>query len=289
MSALLEIRDLDVEVSGQPVLRGVSMSVEAGRVCGLVGESGAGKTMVGRTVLGITPGNARITAGSVTFDGRDIMRLDERERRPLLGKEIALIPQNPMTALNPVERVEPQITDVLRLHLHVSRAEAGQRAVELLHQVRLRDPQRVLRQYPHELSGGMRQRVLIAIAFACGPKLIIADEPTTALDVTVQRHILGLIKELQTKFGTAILFITHDLGVVSKICDDVSVIHGGRILESGLAADIFGRPRHEYTQALFAATPRYDRPAELHKPISDDLTRRLWEEAYAYDAAPVRL
>src|SRR6185436_10756596 len=159
MSALLEIRDLDVEVGGQPILRGVSLSVEAGRVSGLVGESGAGKTMVGRTVLGITPGNARITAGSVTFDGRDIMRLDERERRPLLGKEIALIPQNPMTALNPVERVEPQITDVLRLHLHVSRAEAGQRAVELLHQVRLRDPQRVLRQYPHELSGGMQQRV----------------------------------------------------------------------------------------------------------------------------------
>jgi peptide/nickel transport system ATP-binding protein len=289
MSALLDVRDLDVAVGGQPVLRGVSLAVEAGRVRGLVGESGAGKTMVGRTILGIAPGNARITAGSVRFDGRDITRLDEHERRHLLGRQIALVPQNPMTALNPVERIEPQITDVLRLHLSMSRGEAGRRAVELLRQVHLRDPQRVLRQYPHELSGGMRQRVLIAIAFACGPKLIIADEPTTALDVTVQRHILGLIKELQTEFGTAILFITHDLGVVSKICDDVSVIHSGRILESGPAADIFARPRHEYTRALFAATPRYDRPGDLLKPISDDLTRRLWEEAVAYDAAAARI
>ena len=285
MSALLDIRDLHLAVAGQPVLRGVSLIVEAGRVRGLVGESGAGKTMVSRVVLGIQPGNARITGGSVTFQGRDITRLDEGGRRHLLGKEIALIPQNPMTALNPVERIEPQITDVLRLHLSLSRSEASRRALGLLREVHLRDPERVLRQYPHELSGGMRQRVLIAIAFSCRPKLIIADEPTTALDVTVQRQILRLIKELQAGFGTAILFISHDLGVVAKICDDISVIHSGRILESGSAADIFGHPAHEYTRALFAATPRYDRPGEVLQPISDDLTRRLWDEAAAYDAA----
>jgi peptide/nickel transport system ATP-binding protein len=283
MSALLTIENLHVEIGGAPILRGVSLAVEPGRVLGLVGESGAGKTMVSRVVLGIQPGNARITAGRVEFEGRDITRLDEHQRRHLLGREIALVPQNPMTALNPVARIEPQITDVLELHLAVSGSQARTRALELLQAVHLREPERVLRQYPHELSGGMRQRILIAIAFACKPKLIIADEPTTALDVTVQRQILGLLRELQRTSGTAVLFISHDLGVVSKICDDVCVIHSGRILESAPVADLFIRPQHPYTQALMAATPRYDRPSEALRPIPAALTEELLREAFEYD------
>jgi len=279
---LLEIADLHLAIGDLPILRGVSLSVPAGRVVGLVGESGAGKTMLGRVVLGIQPHNSRIT-GKVTFCARDITHIDEHERAALLGREIALVPQNPMTALNPVARIEPQITDVLRLHMRLERKAARVRAIELLQSVHLREPERLLRQYPHELSGGMRQRVLIAIAFACRPRLIIADEPTTALDVTVQRQILRLLKELQQTSGTAVLFITHDLGVVSKICDEVHVIHSGRILESAPVAQLYERPQHPYTRALMAATPRYDRPAEALRPIPAELTAQLQREAVLYD------
>ncbi len=284
-NSLLDISDLWLSIGEQNILRGVSLSVAAGRVVGLVGESGAGKSMLGRVVLGIAPANARITGGTVLFSGRDITRVDEHERRDLLGREIALVPQNPMTALNPVARIEPQITDVLRMHLRLDGTAARRRALELLDSVHLREPRRLLRQYPHELSGGMRQRVLIAIAFACKPRLIIADEPTTALDVTVQRQILRLLKELQQSFGTAVLFITHDLGVVSKICDEVHVIHSGRILESAPVTQLFQQPRHPYTQALMAATPRYDRPAEALRPIPAELTAQLLSEAAHYDRA----
>lgn len=286
MSPLLDIRDLDLTLDGRVrLLRRVSLQVEAGSIVGLVGESGAGKTMVSRTVLGIAPANARVTYGAVTFDGRDITRLAEDERRHLLGREIAFIPQNPMTALNPVVRIEPQIADVLRMHLGLDRAASRSRALELLNDVHLREPERVLRTYPHELSGGQRQRVLIAIAFACRPKLIIADEPTTALDVTVQKQILRLIRQLQRNSGTAILFITHDLGVVAKLCDHVVVMHGGRVLESAPASQLFERPEHEYTRALFAATPRFDRPGELLRPVPVALTERLNAEAGILDRA----
>jgi dipeptide transport system ATP-binding protein len=281
--ALLDIVDLHLYIDDQPVLRGVSMSLAPSRVVGLVGESGAGKTMLGRVVLGIQPRNSRIAGGAVRFGGRDITHLDEHERSHLLGREIALVPQNPMTALNPVARIEPQITDVLRLHMKLSRHAARTRAIELLQSVQLREPERLLRQYPHELSGGMRQRVLLAIAFACRPRLIIADEPTTALDVTVQRQILRLLKALQRTSGTAVLFITHDLGVVSKICDEVHVIHSGRILESASVAQLFARPEHAYTRALIAATPRYDRPAEALRPIPAELTAKLQQETALYD------
>jgi peptide/nickel transport system ATP-binding protein len=280
---LLDIADLHLAIADQSILRGVSLSVSPGKVVGLVGESGAGKTMLGRVVLGIQPHNSRITGGKVLFGERDITHLKERERTHLLGREIALVPQNPMTALNPVARIEPQITDVLRMHLHLDRRAARVRAVDLLHAVHLREPERLLRQYPHELSGGMRQRVLIAIAFACKPRLIIADEPTTALDVTVQRQILRLLKELQQTSGTAVLFITHDLGVVSKICDEVHVLHSGRILESAPVSQLFERPEHAYTRALMAATPRYDRPAEMLRPIPAELTAQLQREALLYD------
>ena len=287
MTALLDIRDLDLHLNARPpvrLLRRVSLAVQAGQIVGLVGESGAGKTMVGRVVLGIAPANSRVTGGAVVFDGRDITHLSESGRRHLLGREIAFIPQNPMTALNPVERIEPQMTDVLRMHLGMTRDAAHGRALALLREVRLREPEKVLRQYPHELSGGMRQRVLIAVAFACKPKLVIADEPTTALDVTVQKQILRLIRELQRNSGTAILFITHDLGVVAKLCDHVTVMHSGRVLESAPAAQLFSNPAHDYTRALFAAIPRFDRPGDLLQPIPVALTQRLDEEAHALDA-----
>ncbi len=287
MSALLDIHDLELTLDVRPpvrLLRRVSLQVLPGQIVGLVGESGAGKTMVSRVVLGIAPANARVTHGTAVFDDRDITHLSEAQRRPLLGREIAFIPQNPMTALNPVERIEPQITDVLRMHLNLDRGAARDRAAALLREVHLRDPERILRQYPHELSGGMRQRVLIAIAFSCKPKLVIADEPTTALDVTVQKQILQLIRELQRNSGTAILFITHDLGVVAKLCDHVAVMHSGRVLESTPAAQLFANPVHDYTRALFAATPRFDRPGDELNPIPAALTQRLVEEARALDA-----
>jgi peptide/nickel transport system ATP-binding protein len=171
-----------------------------------------------------------------------------------------LIPQDPLSALNPSRRIAAQMTDVMRLRLRLSHAEANARALALLHEVQIREPESVLRRYPHELSGGMRQRVLIATAFACEPRLIVADEPTTALDVTVQKQILRLIRDLQRRHGTALLFITHDLGVVAKICNSVSVLNAGAIVEQAPVAAIFGAPQHPYTRALFAATPRYDRP-----------------------------
>ena len=286
MSALLDIQDLDLRVAGpRParLLRRVCLAVGAGQIVGLVGESGAGKTMVSRAVLGILPANAAISRGRITFEGRDITHLDEAGRRHLLGREITLIPQNPMTALNPVERIEPQVADVLRMHLGLGREQARGRVMELLRDVQLHDPQRVLRAYPHELSGGQRQRVLIAAAFACRPRLVIADEPTTALDVTVQKQILRLIRTLQRNSGTALLFITHDLGVVAKLCDHVAVMHAGRVLESASAARLFSRPAHEYTRALFAATPRFDRPGAELRPVPPALTERLDAEAALLD------
>ena len=286
---ILSIRDLHLAIAARrrhtPILRGVSLSIEPGEVHGLVGESGAGKTMIGRVILGIQPSRARITRGSVVFDGRDITHLDEPNRRRLMGRGLALIPQDPMTSLNPAWRIGRQVTDVLRLHLGMDRAAARARARELLDDVHIRAPDRVLRQYPHELSGGMRQRVLIAIAFACRPKLIVADEPTTALDVTVQRQVLALIKQMQTQEGASILFVTHDLGVVAKICDQVTVLHGGRVLETGDTRRIVEAPRHAYTRALMAATPRHDRPGELLQPVPEALTAWLNEEALAFDAA----
>ena len=263
----------------------MSLDIAPGEVHGLVGESGAGKTMIGKVILGIQPSGARITGGSVRFDGRDITHLPERDRRRLMGRGLGLIPQDPMTSLNPAYRIGGQIADVLRLHLGMDRAAAAARVLELLGDVHIRAPERVMRQYPHELSGGMRQRVSIAIAFACRPKLIVADEPTTALDVTVQRQVLALIKQMQAQEGASILFVTHDLGVVAKICDRVTVLHGGRVLEAGDTRAIVEAPRHDYTRALMAATPRHDRPGDLLQPVPEALTARLNAEALAYDAA----
>jgi peptide/nickel transport system ATP-binding protein len=287
MTGLLEVQALHIDLGGgrnrKPILRGIDFEIPVGGVHGLVGESGAGKTMVGKAVLGLLPPAARIPRGSIMFDRIDVTNLPERARRHLLGRGMALIPQDPMTSLNPAIRVGQQITDLLQVHLALDEGAARTRMLELLHDVHIRQPERVARLYAHELSGGMRQRILIASAFALRPKLIVADEPTTALDVTVQRQVLRLIKDLQASVGTTILFITHDLGVVAKICDTVSVLHTGRVVEAGPVRTLFAWPRHPYTQALFAATPRYDRPGERLKPVPPELTAHLQAEAVAYD------
>jgi peptide/nickel transport system ATP-binding protein len=287
MTAALTIDNLKISIGETHVLRGVSLEVEAGEVRGLVGESGAGKSMLGRAVLGLLPANAAITSGHIAFEGRDLLALREAERRELLGRRIALIPQDPMTSLNPVKRISAQIGNLLRHHLKLSRRTALQRAAELLTEVAIREPERVLSLYPHEISGGMRQRVLIAMAFACNPALVIADEPTTALDVTVQRQVLQLVERLRRRHGSAVLFITHDLGVVAKICRNMTVLHAGRVLEEGETGEVLVRPRHAYTRALLAATPRADRPAEALRPVPSALVEQLWSEAHRLDLLDV--
>ena len=283
MTATLTVEGLKVVIGDANVLRGISLEVEPGEVRGLVGESGAGKSMLGRAVLGLLPANATVTSGHIAFEGRDLLAMGESERRSLLGRRIALIPQDPMTSLNPVKRVGAQVSSLLRHHLGLSKRAALQRATELLTEVAIREPERVLSLYPHEISGGMRQRVLIAMAFACDPSLVIADEPTTALDVTVQRQVLQLVERLRRSHGSAVLFITHDLGVVAKICRSMSVLHAGRVLEEGETADVLMRPRHAYTRALLAATPRADRPAETLRPVPPALIEQLWSEAHRLD------
>ena len=287
-SQLLSVEDLHLDIVERGirmhVLRNINLHIGHGQVHGLVGESGGGKTMVGKAILGILPVTAEVTGGTIRFAGELLMDRDRKSNNGLLGKKISMILQDPMTALNPVLRIETQIIDVLRKHLRLSRFNAHKKALELLEAVEIREPERVLRQFPHELSGGMRQRVIISIAFACDPELVIADEPTTALDVTVQKQILQLIKEQQSRTGAAVLFITHDLGVVSKICDDVSVIYGGRILETSSVKEIFTSPKHDYTRALFAATPRYDQPTAQHHPVPEELAARLSIEGRLYDA-----
>ena len=287
---VLDIGDLHVALRpGRdgpiPLLRGVSLTVAAGEVRGLVGESGAGKSMIARSIFGLLPGGARVTHGRMLFEGRDLAAISAAERRSLLGSKIALIPQDPMTSLNPVKRIGEQIGTLLRLKLNLDRKAALERSLDLLAEVAIRDPRRVLALYPHELSGGMRQRILIAIAFACSPRLVIADEPTTALDVTVQRQILRLIYDLQHRLGSAVLFVTHNFGLVAKLCQTVTVLYAGRVVEDGATATVLADPRHPYTRALLAATPRLDRPAESLSPIPRQLTADMVAAAHAYDAA----
>ena len=288
MTPVLAVEDLHVALAGRPrvpILRGVNLAIAPGEVRGLVGESGAGKSMIARAIFDLLPRGARITRGTVRFDGGDLPAMPERARRALLGREIALIPQDPMTSLNPVKRVGEQVASVLRLKLGLARRAALARAAELLGEVVIRDPLGVMRAYPHELSGGMRQRVLIAIAFACRPRLVVADEPTTALDVTVQRQILRLIHDLQHRDHAAVLFVTHDLGLVAKLCQTVTVLHAGRVVEDGATRAVLADPAHAYTRALLAATPRLDRPAEALAPLPRELVERLREEAHIYDLA----
>ncbi|MET0597402.1 MAG: ABC transporter ATP-binding protein [Mesorhizobium sp.] len=282
----LEISALSATLpTGSRVLRSVSLVVEPGEVHALVGESGAGKSMIGKAVLGVLPTSVRIVEGQIRLEGTDLQALPAKQRRRLTGARTALIPQDPLTALNPSRRVGPQMTDRLVGILGWDAGRADARVRQLLDEVRIRQPERVLRCYPHELSGGMRQRVLIAAAFAAEPRLIVADEPTTALDVTVQKQILRLIADMQRERGTAILFVTHDLGVVAKISQRVSVLYGGKIVEEADVGALFASPRHAYTRALMAATPRYTDPVASLLPVDSTVLAGLAEEIAEADRA----
>ncbi len=284
--SFLDIRNLSVRLrGGERLLRAVSLNVEAGEVRGLVGESGAGKSMIGKAVLGILPQAVQVVAGEIWLDGVDLQTLSPDVRRKRIGATAALIPQDPLTALNPSRRIGPQITDRLVDILGWTRARAEARARELLAEVQIDGAERVLRSYPHELSGGMRQRILIAAAFAAEPKLIIADEPTTALDVTVQQQILRLIAGMQARHGTALLFVTHDLGVVSKVCQNLTVLYGGLVVEDAPVRDFFRAPQHPYARALLAATPKYTDPDASLLPVPDAVLAAVQAQVAAADRA----
>ena len=249
-------------------LNDVSLTIDDGEVLGIVGESGSGKSVTAYSVIGLVPNPGRIVSGNVSFKGREIQNLEEKELRKLRGNEIGMIFQDPMTSLNPVYSIGNQIREVILLHTDKSREEADTRALELLREVGINEPEKRMKQYPHELSGGMRQRVMIAIALACEPKLLIADEPTTALDVTIQAQILELVVELQKKLGMAIIIITHDLGIVASICKRIAVMYAGRVVEYGTIRDIFYNPMHEYTKGLLNSLPQFsDRSKRRLIPI----------------------
>ena len=282
MTALLEVRGLHTEFrTGAGTVRavdGVSYTVDEGETVAIVGESGSGKSVGAMSILRLIPDPpGRITAGEILFGGRDLMRVSEEEMRHIRGGDIGMVFQEPMTSLNPVLTIGRQITEAIEQHRKVDRAAADKRAVELLGLVGIADPQRRLKQYPHQLSGGMRQRVMIAIALACDPKLIIADEPTTALDVTIQAQILELMRTLTKRFNVALIIITHNLGVVARYANRVNVMYAGRIVESGKADAVYHRPRHPYTIALLRSVPRLDRPRQARlDPVEGqppDLTR----------------
>jgi oligopeptide/dipeptide ABC transporter ATP-binding protein len=260
---LLEVEDLKTHFfTREGVVRavdGVSFSVERGKTLGIVGESGCGKSVTALSIMGLIPKPpARIVAGSVLFDGRDLTTLSERELEDVRGRRIAMIFQDPMTSLNPTLKIGTQITETLRRHLDMTKGDAKRRAVELLEEVKIPNAASRLGDYPHRFSGGMRQRVMIAIALACNPELLIADEPTTALDVTVQASVLDLLDELRREHDMAVVIITHDMGVVAEIADHVSVMYAGQIVEQAPVIELFDRPEHPYTEALLGALPRLE-------------------------------
>jgi len=259
---LVEIKDLRLSfftpVGEVKALGGVSLQMRAGEVLGIVGESGSGKSVTAYTLMGLVPNPGRVIGGEVHFDGRRVDTMSEGDLLKIRGNEISMIFQDPFTSLNPVYSIENQLCEVILLHTNRSKSAARERAVELLQLVGINEPRRRMRQYPHELSGGMRQRIMIAIALACEPKLLIADEPTTALDVTIQAQILELMMDLKRKIGMSILMITHDLGIVSSMCDRIAVMYGGKVVEYGSADDVFYRPGHEYTKGLLNSLPKFN-------------------------------
>jgi peptide/nickel transport system ATP-binding protein len=281
---LLEVDGLDVTFYTRrgtvQALHAVDLRIDEGETLGLVGESGSGKSVTSLAVMGLIKLPGKITAGDVRWKGRSLIA-DERQRllRDIRGKELAMVFQDPMTSLNPLFPIGRQIGEVLRHHMGMSKAQARERTIELLELVGIASPERRVDQYPHEFSGGMRQRMLIAMSLACEPQLLIADEPTTALDVTIQAQILELLAELQQRLKVAVLLISHDLGVVAQVCHRISVMYAGRIVESGAAEDVFDRPGHPYTRGLLRSTPRVDQvggrlvgidgsPPDLVKPPS---------------------
>lgn len=257
---LLEIKDERLSFftpAGEvKALNGVSFSMEEGEVLGIVGESGSGKSVTAYSIMGLTAYPGKLVGGTVHFNGHEIEKMTEKEFRKIRGNEVSIIFQDPMTSLNPVYTIGNQIVEVILLHTNKTKKEAYERAKELLELVGINEPTKRLKQYPHELSGGMRQRVMIAIALACEPKLLIADEPTTALDVTIQAQILELMQELRKKLGMSIIMITHDLGVVASMCEKIAVMYAGHIVEYGTADEIFYNPSHEYTKGLIKSIPK---------------------------------
>ena len=269
---LLEVKNLNtsfhIGVGTVQAVRGVSFSVAEGESIGIVGESGSGKTQTMLSVMGLLPAYAEVTADSMLFNGRELTKLTAKEMRAIQGSEIGMIFQDPMTSLNPLFTVENQLTEPLRIHQKMSKAQARARALELLNLVEIPNPEARLKQYPHEFSGGMRQRVMIAIAIACNPKMVIADEPTTALDVTIQAQILDLLNHLKQETKTSIIMITHDLGVIASMCSRILVMYGGTICEEGTAREIFYDARHPYTWGLLNSIPKiHGDPNEKLIPI----------------------
>jgi len=266
MSVLLELRQLAVSFATDDgtvrAVDGIDLSLERGRTLGLVGESGCGKSVTSLAVMGLLPPENSTVKGEVRFEGRDLLTLDADTIRDMRGARLAMIFQEPMTSLNPAYTVGDQIIEAIQRHQGLSAADARARAIEMLRTVRIPSPEKRVDDYPHKLSGGMRQRAMIAMALACGPELLIADEPTTALDVTIQAQILDLMRGLRRDTGTAIILITHDLGVVAEMADDVAVMYAGQIVERAAVRDLFARPEHPYTVGLLGSIPRLDEKRE---------------------------
>ncbi|MBP5618402.1 MAG: ABC transporter ATP-binding protein [Clostridia bacterium] len=257
---LLDIKDEKLSfftpVGEIKALNGVSFTLEEGEVLGIVGESGSGKSVTAYSIMGLTAFPGKLVGGTIEFNGHQVDQMTEKEFRKMRGNEVSIIFQDPMTSLNPVYTIGNQIEEVIKLHTDKTKKEAHERARELLELVGINEPEKRLKQYPHELSGGMRQRVMIAIALACEPKLLIADEPTTALDVTIQAQILELMQDLREKLGMSIIMITHDLGVVASMCERIAVMYAGHIVEYGTTDEIFYEPAHEYTKGLIRSIPK---------------------------------
>jgi oligopeptide/dipeptide ABC transporter ATP-binding protein len=269
--ALLEVENLATQFRTRAgvarAVDGVSFTVDHGRTLGVVGESGCGKSVTALSIVGLLPAAAAVAAGTVRFGGRDLVGLPNSELQDVRGREIGMIFQDPLTSLNPSLTVGTQLVQTLRRHLPLSRADARRRAVALLEEVRISSPERRLGEYAHNLSGGMRQRVMIALAIACRPRLLIADEPTTALDVTIQAQILDMLAELQREHEMAMIMITHDMGVVAEIADEVAVMYAGQIVEQAGATELFDRPEHPYTEALLGALPRIEDASLRHSRL----------------------
>ena len=270
--ALLEVRDLHTAFSTPAgtvnAVNGISFYLDNGKVLGIVGESGSGKSVTAYSIMQILEKNGQIVSGSVKFNGQELVGAGEKVMKTIRGNKISIIFQDPMTSLNPTYTIGHQLMEAITLHTDRNRKQAWDRAVEMLTLVNVNEPQKRMKQYPFELSGGMRQRVMIAMALACEPDILIADEPTTALDVTIQAQILELMQSLQKELGMAIIMITHDLGVVAQMCDEVIVMYAGSICEQGTADEIFYNPRHEYTKGLIRSIPTVSEDKEKLQPIS---------------------
>ena len=270
--AFLEVRDLhtafDTPAGTVNAVNGVSFTLERGKVLGIVGESGSGKSVTAYSIMQILEKNGKIVSGSIKIDGQELVGIGEKGMKDIRGNKVSIIFQDPMTSLNPTYTIGRQLVEAITLHTDRNKQQAKERAVEMLKLVNVNEPEKRMKQYPFELSGGMRQRVMIAMALACEPDILIADEPTTALDVTIQAQILELMQQLQKELGMAIIMITHDLGVVAQMCDEVIVMYAGSICEQGTAEEIFYNPRHEYTKGLMRSIPTLSSEGERLQPIT---------------------